>query len=148
MFISGFHRLAFFFFLGCAAVWFYVLKEWAGIVVALIGFLPLALVSSLVPAMLLGTLRQMHVPDAALSWLPIVGGAAVVAHAILAQERTALALETLAGAGLIVGGVSMLQLRLNAMRLKAATGMADPDDLAFLDELDEAAGRRTEPWTP
>lgn len=146
MFISGFHRLAFFFFVACAAVWFYVLNEWAGVIVALSGFLPIGFVSSVIPAMLLGTLRQARVPDTALTWLPVLAGAAVIVYAVVRHDGTTLALLALAGAGLVVGGINMLQLRMNAMRLRAAAGMADPEDVAFLDEIDEAKGHRAEPW--
>ena len=80
MFESGFHRLTFFFGLASVAVWAYVFNEWWGgewwgLVLAIAAAIPVGLVFSILPSILLGTLRRLPlVNDALLTWLFILGG--------------------------------------------------------------------------
>jgi hypothetical protein len=76
VFESGFHRLAFFFGLASVAVWTYVFNEWwDGLLLAIVVAIPVGVVYSILPSILLGTLRRLPlVNDALLTWLFILGG--------------------------------------------------------------------------
>lgn len=83
MFESGFHRLTFFFGLASIAVWTYVFHEWWGgewwgLLLAIVAAIPVGVVFSILPSILLGTLRRLpFVDDAVLTWLFILGGIAL-----------------------------------------------------------------------
>jgi hypothetical protein len=135
LFQSGFHRLAFLFFLLAAAVWFYVFYEWWGLLAAVLLCVPVGLLFSLLPPMVIGSLRQLHISDAVLTWGSVVAGIALGLYAFLAQSGTTLAILALSAVGMIVGGVGLLQMRLNAMEYRAAMGEASEDDARFLEDI-------------
>ena len=122
MFESGFHRLAFFFGLASVAVWTYVFYEWWGggwwrFLLAIAAAIPVGFVFSILPSVLLRTLRRLPlVDDALLTWLSVVGGIALGVYALIAFEGTTLAMVTLSGAEIFVGGVELFYTRLNAGR--------------------------------
>ena len=134
MFESGFHRLAFFFGLASVAVWTYVFNEWWGgewwgLLLAVAAAIPVGIVFSILPSILLGTLRRLPlVNDALLTWLFILGGIALGVYALIAFEGTTLAMVSLAGAEIFVGGLGHFYMRLNALRY-AAMGEASEDDV-------------------
>lgn len=138
MFESGFHRWAFFYFVACVGVWFYAFNEWWGLIAAIILCVPVGFVFCLLPAMLGGTLRQLHVGDAILTWSMMVAGIALGVYGLIAHDRVSLALILLSGAGLVLAGVQLLQLRINAMRHRRDAGVLGAEDVDFLDALDEA----------
>lgn len=113
MFESRFHRLAFFFALASVAVWTYVLNEWWGggwwrFLLAIAAAIPVGLVFSVLPSVLLRTLRRLAlVNHALLTWLSMVGGVALGVYALIAFEGTTLAMVTLTGAEIFVGGVEL-----------------------------------------
>ena len=122
MFESGLHRLAFFFGLASVAVWTYVFNEWWdggwwGLLLAVAAAIPVGIVFSILPSILLGTLRRLpHVNDALLTWVFILGGVALAVYALIAFEGTTLAMVSLTGAEIFVGGIGLFYMRLNAMR--------------------------------
>jgi hypothetical protein len=122
VFESGFHRLTFFFGLASVAVWTYVFNEWWGgewwgLLLAIAAAIPVGLVFSILPSILLGTLRRLPlVNDTLLTWLFILGGFALGVYALIAFEGTTLAMVSLTGAEIFVGGVGLSYMRLNAMR--------------------------------
>jgi hypothetical protein len=117
VFESGFHRLAFFFGLASVAVWTYVFNEWWGggwwgLLLAIVAAIPIGLVFSILPSILLRTLRQLPiVNDALLTWLFILGGIALGVYALIAFEGATLAMVALAGAETFVGGIGLLYTR-------------------------------------
>ena len=117
MFESGFHRLALFFGLASVAVWTYVFNEWWGgewwgLLLAIVAAIPVGLVFSILPSILLRTLRQLPiVNDALLTWLFILGGIALGVYALIAFEGATLAMVALAGAETFVGGIGLLYTR-------------------------------------
>jgi hypothetical protein len=142
VFESGFHRLAFFFGLASVAVWTYFLNEWWGgewwgLLLAIAAAIPVGLVFSILPSILLGTLRRLPLAnDALLTWSFILGGIALGAYALIAFSGTTLAMVSLTGAELFVSGIGLRYTRLNAMRYQAAMGEASEDDVRFLHEVD------------
>jgi hypothetical protein len=117
VFESGFHRLALFFGLASVAVWTYVFNEWWGgewwgLLLAIVAAIPVGLVFSILPSILLRTLRQLPiVNDALLTWLFILGGIALGVYALIAFEGATLAMVALAGAETFVGGIGLLYTR-------------------------------------
>ena len=111
MFESGFHRLAIVFGLASVAVWTYVFDEWWGgewwgLLLAVAAAIPVGVVFSILPEILLRTLRrQPVVNDALLTWLFILGGVALGVYALIAFEGTMLAMLALTGAELFAGGI-------------------------------------------
>lgn len=121
MFESGFHRLAFFFGLASVAVWTYVFNEWWGgewwgLLLAVAAAIPVGIVFSILPSILLGERAR---------------GVRVIAF-----EGTTLAMVSLTVAELLVSGIGLLYTRLNAMRYQAAIGEASEDGVRFLEEID------------
>jgi hypothetical protein len=113
VFESGFHRLAFFFGLASVAVWTYVFNEWWGgqwwgFLLAIVAAIPVGVVFSILPSILLGTLRRLPVNDALLTWLFTVGGIALGVYALIAFEGTTLAMVALSGAEIFVSGIGLL----------------------------------------
>ena len=139
---SGFHRLALFFGLASVAVWTYVFNEWWGgewwgLLLAIAAAIPVGIVVSILPSILLGTLRRLPlVTDAVLTWLFILAGIALGVYALIAFHGTTLAMVSLTGAELFVSGIGLLSTRLNAMRYQAAMGEASEDDVRFVEEID------------
>jgi hypothetical protein len=117
VFESGFHRLALFFGLASVAVWTYVFNEWWGgewwgLLLAIVAAIPVGLVFSILPSILLRTLRQLPiVNDALLTWLFILGGIALGVYALIAFEGATLAMVALTGAETFVGGIGLLYTR-------------------------------------
>ena len=113
VFESGFHRLAFFFGLASVAVWTYVFNEWWGgewwgLLLAIVVAIPIGVAFSILPSILLGTLRRLPlVNDALLTWLFILGGIALGVYALIAFEGSTLAMVSLAGAEIFVGGIGL-----------------------------------------
>jgi hypothetical protein len=122
VFESGLHRLTFFFGLASVAVWTYVFNEWWGgewwgLLLAIAAAIPAGIVFSILPSILLGTLRRLRfVNDGLLTWLFILGGLALGLYALIVFEGTTLAMVSLAGAEIFVGGIGLFYTRLNAMR--------------------------------
>jgi hypothetical protein len=117
VFESGFHRLALFFGLASVAVWTYVFNEWWGgewwgLLLAIVAAIPVGLVFSILPSILLRTLRQLPiVNDGLLTWLFILGGIALGVYAVIAFEGATLAMVALTGAETFVGGIGLLYTR-------------------------------------
>ena len=136
MFQSDYHKLGFFFGLVSIGVWAYIFNEWGlPLILAIVVAVPVGFVFALVGTMLVGTVRQV-IGDTAGSWLPIAVGVALIAWALLALEGATLALVALTGGSLIFGGIGLLYMRLNAMRMRAAMGDATQEDVDFLRSLD------------
>jgi hypothetical protein len=114
VFESGFHRLAILFGLASVAVWTYVFNEWWGgewwgLLLAIAAAIPVGIVFSMLPSILLGALRRLaHVNDALLTWLFILGGIALGVSAFIAFEGAVLAMVALTGAEIFVGGIGLL----------------------------------------
>ena len=110
---SGFHRLAFFFGLASVAVWTYVFDEWWGgewwrLLLAVAAAIPVGLVFSILPSILLGALRRLPVlNDALLTWLFILGGIALALYALIAFEGPTLAMVALTGVEASAGGIGL-----------------------------------------
>jgi hypothetical protein len=96
------------------AVWFYLVDEWWGLVPALLLCLPVGIAFSLLPSLLVGTVRPV-LGDVITTWGSMVVGSAVAVYALVAQEGTTRALVALCGAGLVAGGAGLFFLRLSAM---------------------------------
>ena len=96
------------------AVWFYLVDEWWGLVPALLLCVPAGIAFSLLPSLLVGTVRPM-LGDVVTTWGFMVVGTALAVYALVAQEGTTMALVALCGAGLAVGGAGLFFLRLSAM---------------------------------
>ena len=117
MFESGFHRLTFFFGLASVAVWTYVFHqwwggEWWGLLLAIAAAIPVGVVFSILPSILLGTLRRLPlVNDALLTWLFILGGIALGVYALIAFEGATLVMVALYGAEIFVGGIGLFFAR-------------------------------------
>jgi hypothetical protein len=114
VFESGFHRLAFFFGIASVAVWTYVFNEWWGgewwrFLLAIVAAIPVGVVFSILPSILLGTLRRLPlVNDALLAWLFILGAIALGVYALIAFEGPTLAMAALWGAEIFVSGIGLL----------------------------------------
>ncbi len=108
------HRLSFFFGLASVAVWTYVFNEWWGgewwgLLLAIAAAIPVGLVFSILPSILLGTLRRLPlVNDALLTWLFILGGIALGVYALIALEGATLAMGALIGVEILVSGIGLL----------------------------------------
>jgi hypothetical protein len=117
VFESGFHRLALFFGLASVAVWTYVFNEWWGgewwgLLLAIVSAIPVGIVFSILPSILLRTLRQLPiVNDGLLTWLFILGGIALGVYALIAFEGATLAMVALTGAETFVGGIGLFYTR-------------------------------------
>ena len=117
MFESGFHRLTFLFGLASVAVWTYVFNEWWGgewwgLLLAIVAAIPVGVVFSILPSILLGTLRRLpHVNDDLLTWLFILGGIALGVYALIAFEGATLAMAALYGADIFVSGIGLFFTR-------------------------------------
>jgi len=95
-------------------VWFWVLDEWWGLVAALILCLPLGIGFSLLPPLLVGTLRPV-LGDVATTWGFMLVGVVVAVLGIALLEDTVAALAALCGAGLFAGGLQLFFQRLASM---------------------------------
>ena len=108
---SGFHRLALVFGLAAVAVWAYVFNEWWGgewwsLLLAIAAAIPVGLVFSILPSVLLRRLRHMRrVNDAVLTWVFIFGGLALGIYGLIAFEGSTLAMVALAGAEIFGAGI-------------------------------------------
>jgi hypothetical protein len=117
VFESGFHRLALFFGLASVVVWTYVFNEWWGgewwsLLLAIVSAIPVGIVVSILPSILLRTLRQLPmVNDGLLTWLFILGGIALGVYALIAFEGATLAMVALTGAETFVGGIGLFYTR-------------------------------------
>jgi hypothetical protein len=113
----GFHRLAFFFGVASVAVWTYVFNEWwggawLGLLLAIAAAIPVGLVVSILPWILLETLRRLPlVNDGLLTWLFILGGIALGVYALIAFEGTTLAMVGLTGVEIFVSGIGLFYMR-------------------------------------
>lgn len=122
MFEFRFHRLAFFFGLASVVIWTFVFYEWWGggwwrLLLAIAAAIPVGLVFSILPSLLLRTLRRLPlVNDGLLTWLSLLGGIALGVYALIAFEGATLAMFTLTGAEIFVGGVELFYMRLSTMR--------------------------------
>ena len=109
---SGFRRLALFFGLASVAVWTYVLNEWWGgewwgLLLAIAAAIPVGLVFSILPSVLLRRLRHLPiVNNALLTWLFILGGLALGVYALIAFDGATLAMVVLLGAEIFGAGIS------------------------------------------
>jgi hypothetical protein len=114
LFASGFQRLAHFLAVASVVLWTYVFNdwwggEWWGLALAIAAGIPVGLVFSILPSILLRTLRRLPVlNDALLTWLFIVGGITLGVLALIAFEGTTLAMLVLAGAETSAGGIGLL----------------------------------------
>jgi hypothetical protein len=107
---SALHRLELFLGLVSVVVWAYVLNKWWGgewwSLLAIAAAVPVGVVFSLLPSILLRALRRLPVvSDAVLTWVFIVGGLAVAVFALIAFEGTTLAMVALAGAEIVGAGI-------------------------------------------
>jgi hypothetical protein len=108
---SGFHRLEFVFGLVSVAVWTYVFNEWWGgewwrLLLAIAAAIPVGLVFSILPSILLGALERLPLLKGAfLTWSFILGGIALGIYGLIAFEGTTLAMVALTGAEIFVGGI-------------------------------------------
>jgi hypothetical protein len=113
VFESGFHRLAFLFGLASVAVWTYVFNErwggeWWGLLLAIAAAIPVGVVFSTLPWILLGALRRLPLMnDGLLTWVFILGGTALGVCALIAFEGTTLAMAALVGAEIFVSGIGL-----------------------------------------
>ena len=111
---SGFHRLAYVFAVASVVLWTYVFNdwwggEWWGLLLAIAAGIPAGLVFSILPSILLRTLRRLPVlSDALLTWLFILGGIVLGVIALIAFEGTTLAMVVLVGAETAAGGIGLL----------------------------------------
>jgi hypothetical protein len=111
-FASGFHRLAFFFALASVAVWTYVFNAWWGgewwrLLLVIAAAIPVGLVFSILPSILLRTLERLPLLNAApLAWLFVLGGIVLGVYGLIAFEGTTLAMVALAGAETFAGGIA------------------------------------------
>lgn len=140
-FQSGFHKLTFFFWIAASVVWFYALNSWWGIAVAIPLCVPAGVVTTLLPSMLLGTLRNAGVSDAVVTWLFVAAGLAVAVWGAIGFERVPRSLVVLAGAALVASGVGLLILRMNAMQIRYDRGELGADDAAFIEDVRRATQR-------
>jgi hypothetical protein len=113
VFESGLHRLGFVLGLASIAVWAYVFNDWGGqwwaLLLAIVAAIPVGIVFSILPSILLATLRRLPLMnDALLSWLFIVGGIALGVYALIAFQGTTLAMAALWGAEILVSGIGLL----------------------------------------
>jgi hypothetical protein len=109
---SGFHGLTFFFGLASIVVWTYLFNGWWGLLLAIVVALPVGLVYSLLPSLLLGALRRLpFVTDGHLTWFFILGGIALGVYALIAFEGATLAMLALSGAELVVSGIGLVAMR-------------------------------------
>ena len=147
MFESGFHRLAFFFGLASVAVWTYVFNEWWGgewwgLLLAVAAAIPVG-TRLLDPAF--DTARNVEAAthrERRSSHVVIhPRGIAFGVYALIAFEGTTLAMVSLAGAEIFVGGLGHFYMRLNAMRY-AAMGEASEDDVSLPGRKPPGCGRR------
>ena len=108
---SALHRLELFLGLVSVVVWAYVLNKWWGgewwsLLLAIAAAVPVGVVFSILPSVLLRALRRVPVvSDAVLTWVFIVGGLAVAVFALIAFEGTTLAMVVLAGAEIVGAGI-------------------------------------------
>jgi hypothetical protein len=100
------------------AVWFYVLDQWWGVVVAIVLCLPFGIAFSLLPPLLAGTLRPV-LGDVGTTWGFMLVGVVVGVLALGLLEDTPRALGALCGAGLFAGGLQLFFQRLAAMHTYA-----------------------------
>jgi hypothetical protein len=117
VFVSGLHRLTFLFGLASVAVWFFFLHEWWGaegwgLLLTAVAAIPVGVVYSLLPSILLRALRRLPVvSDALLTWLFILGGITLGVVALIAFEGPTLAMLVLSGAEIFVSGIGLLLTR-------------------------------------
>jgi hypothetical protein len=110
-FASGAHRLEIFFALASVAVWTYVFNEWWSgewwrLLLAIAAAIPVGLVFSILPSILLRTLERLpRLNNALLAWSFIVGGIALGVYGLIAFEGTTLAMIALTGAETFAGGI-------------------------------------------
>jgi hypothetical protein len=115
VFEPGIHRLAVFFALASVAVWTYVFNEWWGgewwgLLFAIVAAIPVGVVFSILPSILIATLRRLPlVKDALLTWLFILGGIALGVFALIAFEGATLAMVALSGAEIFAGGIGLMR---------------------------------------
>jgi hypothetical protein len=108
---SALHRLELLLGLVSVVVWAYVLNKWWGgewwsLLLAIAAAVPVGIVFSILPSILLRALRRLPVvSDAVLTWIFIVGGLAVAFFALIAFEGTTLAMVVLAGAEIVGAGI-------------------------------------------
>jgi hypothetical protein len=111
LFASGLHRLAFFFALASVAVWTYVFNEWWGgewwaLLLIIAAAIPIGLLFSILPSILLGALERLPIlNDALLAWSFILGGIALGVYGLIAFEGPTLAMVALTGAETFAGGI-------------------------------------------
>jgi hypothetical protein len=106
--------IAFAFAVVSIAVWFSVLDEWWGLVPALVLCVPVGIAFSLLPSLLVGTVRPA-LGDVVTTWSFMLVGTALTVYALVAWDGTTRMLVALCGAGLAVGGIGLFFLRLSAM---------------------------------
>jgi hypothetical protein len=113
---SGFHRrLAVSFAVASVAVWTYLFNEWWGgewwrFLLAIVAAIPVGVVFSILPSILLATLRRLsRLNDALLTWSFILGGIALAVYALIAFEGVTLAMVALSGAEIFAGGIGLMR---------------------------------------
>jgi hypothetical protein len=80
--------------------------EWWGLLLAIAAAIPVGLVVSVLPSILLGRLERVRLlSGAVLAWLFILGGIALGVYGLIAFEGTTLAMVALAGAEIAAGGI-------------------------------------------
>jgi hypothetical protein len=111
----GFHRLEVFFVLTSVTIWTYVFNEWwggelSGLLLAIAVAIPVGVVFTIVPSILLGTLARLpFLNGAVLTWFFIVGGAALGVYGLVAFEGATLAMVALTGAETSAAGIGRVR---------------------------------------
>jgi hypothetical protein len=111
---SGFDQLGFVLGVASVAVWTYVFNEWWdepwGLLFAIAAAIPVGVVFSILPSILLGTLRRLPLAnDVLLTWLFILGGIALGVYAVIALDGATLAMVVLWAAEIMVSGIGLLR---------------------------------------
>jgi hypothetical protein len=107
-----FHSLVFGFGLVATAVWFYAFFEWWGTLVAVLLCVPAGFGFTVAAPILIGTLRRTPLGnDSVMTWLPLLGGVAVMTCGAFTLSGPPRAIVALCGAALVLAGLTVVQLR-------------------------------------
>ena len=108
----GFYKLVFGFGIVAAAVWFYAILEWWGVLAAALLCVPAGFGFTVVAPTLIGTLRRTPLGnDFVWTWVLLLGGVGVAAFGVLTLAGPVRALVVLLAAALVMAGITVIQLR-------------------------------------
>ena len=137
-FAAGLQRFAFLFFVAASIASFFAIRDWLGLVLAILLCVPAGAVLTMAHAMILGTIRNLawRPSDRVSAFLAVAAGAAIAVSSLAFDEDAHKALGIVLGVGVAGMGYGIYELRpMGAVRREMHGDDTTPEDEQLSDDL-------------